>query len=155
MSPHDSRRALQIAIAVAGLVPVGAGLAGILIGPAFTGLGARGILSSADVSLDSHFRYLSGLLLAVGVLFWSAIPTIERRGMLVRALTLIVVVGGLGRALSLVELGPPDDGMCFGLVMELIVTPLVCLWQRRVELQAEAQAVQAAHSPFHPSSRLS
>lgn len=154
MNLRDNRRALQIAIAVAGCVPVGAGLAGILIGPAFAGLGAHGILSAAGVSLDSHFRYLSGLLLAIGILFWSAIPTIERRGMLVRALTLIVVVGGLGRALSLVELGPPDDGMRFGLVMELIVTPLVCLWQRRVELQAEGRMLPLS-AFFQPSSGLS
>jgi hypothetical protein len=154
MNTHDNRRALQIAIAVAGFVPVGAGLAGILVGPAFAGLGAHGALSSAGVSLDSHFRYLSGLLLAIGLLFWGAIPTIERRGMLVRALTLIVVVGGLGRALSLLELGPPDDGMRFGLVMELVVTPLVCLWQRQVELQAEGRA-HPLHDWLHPSSTLS
>ena len=154
MNTHDNRRALQIAIAVAGCVPVGAGLAGILIGPGFAGLGAHGVLSSADVSLDSHFRYLSGLLLAIGLIFWSAIPTIEKRGMLVRALTLIVVVGGLGRALSLFELGPPDDGMRFGLVMELVITPLVCLWQRQVELQAQGHD-HPMHDFLHPSSRLS
>jgi hypothetical protein len=154
MNRHDSRRALQVAIAVAGCVPVGAGLAGILVGPAFAGLGAHGILSSAGVSLDSHFRYLSGLLLAIGLLFWSAIPTIERRGMLVRSLTLMVVIGGLGRALSLLELGPPDDGMRFGLAMELIVTPLVCLWQRRVELQAMG-LTQPLSPLFQPSSGLS
>lgn len=154
MSPHDNRRALQIAIAIAGFVPVGAGLAGILIGPSFAGVGAPGARSLADVSLDSHFRYLSGLLLAIGLLFWSAIPAIERRGVLVRSLTLIVVVGGLGRTLSLFELGPPDGGMRFGLAMELIVTPLICLWQHGVARRAAGSAVRYPHL-FGPSSRLS
>jgi hypothetical protein len=136
MSPHDSRRALQIAIAVAGIVPVGAGLAGMLMGPALTGLGAHDAAQQAAVSLDSHFRYLSGLLLGVGIVFWACIPAIERRGVLVRALTLIVVIGGLGRALSLIELGEPgSEGMRLALVMELLVTPLICLWQHRVEVR--------------------
>jgi hypothetical protein len=142
MNTHDNRRALQIAVAVAGLVPVGAGLAGVLIGPTFAGLGSHGSLAQASaslagISLDSHFRYLSGLLLAIGLVFWMIIPTIERRGALVRALTLIVVIGGLGRALSLLEVGEPGSlGMRLALVMELVVTPLICLWQRRVEQEA-------------------
>jgi hypothetical protein len=135
MNTHDSRRALQIAIAVAGLVPVGAGLAGVLVGPAFVGQMGEG------VSLDSHFRYLSGLLLAIGLLFWGAIPRIERHGVLIRALSLIVVIGGLSRLVSLVERGVPDDGMRLGMAMELIVTPLLCFWQRRVELAAQGGAL--------------
>ncbi len=150
MNTHDNRRALQIAIAVAGIVPVSAGLAGVLMGPALAGLGSHGEAASSAVSLDSHFRYLSGLLLAIGLIFWSSIPTIERRGMLVRALTLIVVIGGLGRALSLVELGPPgSDGMRLALIMELVVTPLICLWQRQVELQAQGHE-QPLHDLLHP-----
>ncbi|MEI9890410.1 MAG: DUF4345 domain-containing protein [Caulobacteraceae bacterium] len=140
MNASANRRALQIAIAVAGLVPVGAGLAGVLMGPRFAGLGAHGDLAPVSISLDSHFRYLSGLLLAIGLLFWNAIRTIERQGSLVRALTLVVFVGGLSRAVSLLQLGPPDGGMRFGLVMELIVTPLICLWQSRVQAQVRAQA---------------
>ena len=155
MSPLDSRRALQIAIAVAGFVPVGAGLAGILMGPALAGLGAHDAALLAPVSLDSHFRYLSGLLLGIGVLFWWAIPTIERRGALVRALTLIVVIGGLGRALSLAELGEPgSEGMRLALIMELVVTPLICLWQHRVEVRMGAGPRPRAGF-FTPSSRLS
>jgi hypothetical protein len=154
MNPRDNRRALQIAIAVLGLVPVGAGLAGVLMGPAFVGAGAHGALSSAEITLDSHFRYLSGLLLALGLLFWWAIPTIERRGPLVRALTFLVVIGGLSRVFSLVEVGPPDDGMRLGMVMELIITPLICLWQRRVELAAQGSALPLS-AFFQASSRLS
>ena len=30
-----------------------------------------------DVSVASHYRYLSGILFAIGLLFWSTIPGIE------------------------------------------------------------------------------
>lgn len=116
---------LQIAIALGACVPVAAGLAGIVLGPAM-------VDAAAGATGDSHFRYLSGLLLGIGLLFWSAIPRIERRTGLIRTLTLIVVAGGAARLLSLIVAGVPSAGMIFGLVMELAVTPLLCFWQGRV-----------------------
>ncbi len=120
------RLRLQIAVALGGLVPVGAGLAGVLIGPHLAGDYA------ASVPLDSHFRYLSGLLLAIGLGFWSTIPAIERQSARFGLLTGIVVVGGLGRLVSLFTQGVPDAPMLFGLTMELAVTPALALWQRRL-----------------------
>ena len=116
------RRALQIVVAILALVPIGAGLAGVLWGPAM-------VASTESVPLDSHFRYLSGLLLAIGLGFWSCVPQIAERGPRFRLLTGIVIIGGLGRAVSLETAGLPDVPMLFGLIMELAVTPALCLWQ--------------------------
>ena len=121
----SSRRLLQIAVAIAGLVPVSAGLDGVLTGPAMTH-------AAVNASTDSHFRYLSGLLLGLGLVFWSCIPRIEQRTALVRILTLVVVIGGLARAYSMVQVGLPGTAMRFALIMELLVTPALCLWQSRV-----------------------
>ena len=132
MSVRSNHAALQVVVAICGLVPVCAGLAGVMLGPRLAGM------TTGDASLDSHFRYLSGLLLAVGLLFWAAIPTIERQGWLVRALTLIVVVGGLGRAMSLLSVGQPDIPMRLALIMELGVTPAICLWQFQLERRTDA-----------------
>jgi hypothetical protein len=129
-----SKFALQLVIAFAGLVPVGAGLAGVLLGPAMAGRAGN------NPSLDSHFSYLSGLLLAIGLAFWWLIPTIERRGALVRLLTFLVVLGGLGRLVSFGRVGAPDNTMRAAFVMELLVTPLICLWQWRLERRMDAAA---------------
>lgn len=126
----SSRRGLQVAVALAGIVPVGAGLAGVLIGARMADGAAGGIV--AGLSLDSHVRYLSGLLLAIGLAFWSLIPTIERRSAAFRLLTAIVVVGGIARLAGLGLAGVPSMAMLLALVMELVVTPLLCLWQARV-----------------------
>jgi hypothetical protein len=104
--------ALQVAIAVLALVPIGAGLAGAILGPAIVG-------AAAEVSADSYFRYLSGLLLAIGLLFWSTIPRIERQGRRIQILTLIVFVGGLARLGGLFLVGEPSPPMLFGLAMDL------------------------------------
>jgi hypothetical protein len=122
-----AKRALQLAVAGAGLVPVGAGLAGVLLGPRMAS--STGGIS---IALDSHYRYLSGLLLGIGLGFWTTIPNIEREGRKFRLLTSIVVVGGLGRAYSLQAVGVPNNAMSFALVMELIVTPLLAFWQHQV-----------------------
>jgi hypothetical protein len=113
---HLERHALQAAVALAGVVPVWAG-----------SRGALGLMSDS-----AHFRYLSGLLLGIGLAFWWAIPTIERRGAVFRVLAPIVMVGGLARLMVVLE-----DGLslsrAFPLVMELAVTPLLALWRERVE----------------------
>ena len=116
MSPALERRLLQSAFAVAAIVPVLGG-----------GLGAAGLIEP-----DSHTRYLSGLLLGIGLTFWWCVPAIERRSAVVRALATIVVIGGLARLA-----GVPVTGLTpmvvFPLIMELGVTPLLALWRERVE----------------------
>ncbi len=89
-------------------------------------------LPVAPASLDSHYRYLSGLLLGLGLAFWTMIPRIERHGAGVRLLTVIVVIGGVGRLFGALLHGVPAGPMGYALVMELIVTPLICLWQARI-----------------------
>lgn len=119
------RRALQAAILLGGCVPVLAGASGALSGAGFMGADLAG-------DVDGHFRYLSGLLLGIGLGFWSAVPRIERMGGRVRLLTLIVVAGGLARALGLAITGDASGSTVFALAMELLVTPAICLWQARV-----------------------
>ena len=122
MSPQIERRLLQLVIIIAGFVPVLAGL-----------WGASGALHPQGVGADSQARYLSGLLLGIGLCFWACTPTIERRRAEVRLLTAIVVVGGLARLYGLIATGDGHTGVVLPLAMELGVTPLVALWRERVE----------------------
>ena len=124
MRPITEKRMLQAVIAVACLVPLTAGPTGIWRGPEWM---AHGAAVSAD--LDSHFRYMSGIFTGVGLAFVSCIIGIETKGMRLRMLVAFVVLGGLARLFSFAQVGPPDLGNRFGLVMELGVTPLIALWQ--------------------------
>lgn len=128
-------RLLQLAIAVCGGAPVAAGLAGALFGPAM-------LDQASNPGLDSHFRYMSGLLLAIGIAYWSTIPRIELAGSRFALLTLVVVCGGFFRAMGLLITGPGDPWMLAALVMELIVTPALYLWQGRVARQARVMALK-------------
>jgi hypothetical protein len=130
MTPKlNQRRRLQLCIALAGCVPVAAGIYGILLGKDMFGK------VTTSISLDSHICYLSGLLLGIGVAFWNFIPKIERRSKEVLLLTLIVVIGGLARLYDALFIEWPPLPMQLALVMELVVTPALCLWQRSVAKQ--------------------
>jgi hypothetical protein len=133
MTPAAERRLLQAAVAAASLVPLSVGVLGMAEGPQFL----RGAGAGVPADLDSHFRYLSGLLAGIGLGFVSCIAAIERRGARFRLLGLIVVLGGIARLLSLIIAGTPGGGHLFGLAMELGVVPLLMLWQSRVARMSE------------------
>lgn len=121
------KRLLQITVALLGLLPLSAGLAGVILGPEFL----RGPIAPT-VDLDSHFRYLSGIFLGVGLIFYATIPAIERKTTLFRVAAALVALGGLARLVSLLSVGAPSVGHLVGLGLELVVVPLLALWQGRV-----------------------
>jgi hypothetical protein len=124
-SIERERRLLQQTVALAAVIPAATGLYGILFGHALTG-------DAVSISAESHFRFLSGLLLGIGVCFWSTVPGIEEKTGRFRLLTLLVAIGGLGRLTGLLLTGLPSLFMIGGLFVELIVTPVLCLWQTRI-----------------------
>jgi hypothetical protein len=130
----SGRRALQLVVAVASLIPISAGAAGIVLGPAMVDAG------NVPIPADSHYRYLSGLLLGIGLAFASTVPRIEARTARFRLLTAIVVVGGLGRLWALLVRGVPNRQMLAALVMEVGVTPALALWQARVAAPVDRPA---------------
>ena len=129
MNIITEKRLLQAAIALGCIVPITGGALGVLFGV--------GMLDHVgDVTLDSHARYLSGLLLGVGLGFVSTIPSIELHSARGSLLSLIVIVGGLARLLGVLVQGWPAPTMVFALGMELGVVPLLWCWQRRVAAQS-------------------
>lgn len=131
MQPKTERRLFQMVVAIAGLVPVSAGLAGALFG---VGAFDDGAPPALDPVLLSHVRYLSGLLLGIGLVFWATLAGPEKHGPVYLVLTAIVAIGGIARLAGHlfwdVPLGPAN---LFALAMELGVTPAIWLWRRRIE----------------------
>ena len=125
MAVIAQRNALRLCVALAAAVPIAGGL-----------WGAIESIGGVSAWSTDHYRYLSGLLCGIGIGFVSTIPRIETHGQRFTLLTGIVVVGGLGRLLSLIATGAPSTAMKAALAMELVVTPTLALWQRGVARRA-------------------
>jgi hypothetical protein len=128
------RKLVQGIFAVAGLVLVGFGFAGVFFGANFLDL-------SGNVVMDSYIRFLKGMLLAIGLVYWSSIPDIERHGERISLVTFILVLGAVPRLMAVIGHGVPTIGIIIGLAGELIVAPLLWLWQRRVARAAQRSAL--------------
>ena|SRR5690349_10202146 len=114
------RRLLQIAVALVGALHVLGGFQGLI-----AGLGSNSYA-------DSHYRYLSGILLGVGAAFWVTIPDIQDKGELFRVMTLVVAVGGVARLGAALAQGG-DQGVWAAIVVEVVIVPALCLWRERIE----------------------
>lgn len=121
VSAWSEKKTLQTCVALAGLVAVSAGIWGVL-----NDLGGHG------GGLASHERYLSGLLLAIGLAFWTTLSDIEGKTARFRLLTALVVIGGISRLVGLALGDTLSWSIGSALAMELLVAPLLCLWQGRV-----------------------
>jgi len=128
------RKLLQFAFALAGLVLVGFGLAGVFFGAGFTDL-------SGNVVMDSYIRFLKGMLVAIGLVYWSAVPDIERQGERISLVTFILVLGAVPRLMAVIGHGVPTIGILIGLAGELIFAPLLWLWQGHAARVAQRGAL--------------
>ena len=124
MTISSEKRLLQVVVALACLVPLVTGGAGIVHGPGWL----KGV-DAVSADLDSHFRYMSGIFFGVGLAFCSCVPAIETKAERFRMLGGFVVIGGLARLWSLLAMGAPSTGHILGLAMELGVVPCLLLWQ--------------------------
>ena len=118
---HRERLTLQICISIAATPAVVGGSWDVLLG-----------LGEVSGWASNHQRYLGGLLLAIGLGFCSTVPNIEGKTSRLRLLASLVFLGGLCRLLGLGLGDPPSSSILAALVMELVVAPLLCLWQARV-----------------------
>jgi hypothetical protein len=128
------RKLLQAAVAIAGLAGVFLGLTGVLFGTLYADL-------SGDVVLDSYVRFGKGVLLAIGLVYWSCIPQVEQRVDRISLVTFILVVGSLSRLFSVAGHGVPTLGIVLNLTAGLILVPMLWLWQRHVASVTQRGAV--------------
>ncbi len=127
MTPTFEKRLLQAALVAGGAFSLFVAVASIAQGTA-----AVAPRAPVTIGLDSHFRYLSGIFLGVLVALYSCVPDVERKGPRLRLVGALIVCGGLARLIGVAAMGLPGIGHRYGLVMELVVTPLILLWQARV-----------------------
>jgi Domain of unknown function (DUF4345) len=127
MATTIQRIGLKAAVGLTAMIPIANGIAGIIKGPAMLETAIR-----CTIPLDSHYRYLSGLPLGMGILLLRSLPNIERDGTDLRRVTLLVFIGGLGRLWGVITKGYTTNTALVTLA-ELLVFPVVCAYQNYIQ----------------------
>jgi hypothetical protein len=120
------KKGLQITLAILSVIPLVIGLLGITQGT------ARWLpTTSITPDFDSHYRYIAGYYLSLGMLGFWMIPKIEQHTELFRIVCASIFMGGVGRTVSIVRVGMPSLPMLMFTGLELCF-PLLLLWQAKI-----------------------
>lgn len=128
-----SKRPLQAVSALMGAVPVITGLVQLMgiHDPLYANLHLP-----QDPTLDSNMRFLAGVWLGLGLASWWLVPRIAQETVLFRFVWLLIFLGGIGRVLSMANLGLPMTPFIAFTALEIIGAPVFIYWQHRVAHEA-------------------
>jgi hypothetical protein len=121
-------KAFQVVLVLLGLFVAGTGLLEVVLGPSVLLPGSP----RPEPTLDSNYRFFAAMWLAVGVALLSVVPRVREATTVLRFVSAAVFVGGLARIASWLAVGQPHALMLVLLAIELIVPPVLVLWQRRL-----------------------
>jgi hypothetical protein len=126
-----SKRRLQIAMTALGAIPVVTGVIAMmgLSDPLYANLNLP-----RDATLDSNMRFFGGVWLGLGLSAWWLVPRVDTQTALFRAVWLMIALGGIGRLVSMLLVGPPLVPFIGFTVLEIVGAPLFIWWQYRVAI---------------------
>jgi hypothetical protein len=117
------RRGLQLTLAVLSMIPISVGIMGIVLGT------SRWLPANVITpEFDSHYRYIAGYYVSLGMLGLWIIPRIEKHRSLFRIICASVFMGGIGRVAAILQVGLPGSMAIFFTAFELCF-PLLLFWQ--------------------------
>lgn len=114
---------LQVILGILSLIPLLVSILGVAVG-----LGRWLPAEMITAEFDSHYRYLTGYYLSLTAIAWWMIPSIEKHTTLFRFIGGGIFFGGVGRVMSMIQVGAPRPMSIFFTVLELSF-PLLMVWQ--------------------------
>lgn len=82
--------------------------------------------------LDSNLRFFGGVWFTIGAAIFATLNHLEERNPLLQWLLGAVFMGGIGRLISMVALAIPPIPFVAFTILEIVIIPLIMLWQRRL-----------------------
>lgn len=120
------KRGLQIILGILSLIPFIVAILGLT-----SGLGRWLPAEAITPEFDSHYRYITGFYISLGVMAWWIIPNIEKHKTVLRVLAGAIFTGGVGRMISLWQVGTPSPLTLVFTGIELCF-PLLLIWQAKL-----------------------
>ena len=131
------KRGLQVLLGVLSLIPLLVTSLGLLFG--------AGRFVPEEVitpNFDSHYRYITGYYLSLTLFAWWVIPNIERHVVPLRIVSAAIFTGGVGRLVSMLEVGLPSSVDIGFTALELLF-PLLLIWQAKLPKVSPNKVVPA------------
>jgi hypothetical protein len=123
-------KAFQLVLALLALIPLVTGLIDIAIGA--RALVLFGATLSADALLEptlgSQMRFYGAIWLGYGALILYVVQNPRQQQTLFRILAGVLVLGGVARVISYLQLGAPAPFFFGAIALELIGVPLLVVW---------------------------
>lgn len=135
---------VKITTALLSLIALLTGAMDVIVGvagQANIGVGAAAA-APLDPVLDSQVRFLGAVWLGLGAVQLFCLGDLRRYGAILQLCFAIVMLGGIGRVLSLIQVGQPKSGtgpsfILAALAIELVLVPLAWLTFRRATFADE------------------
>jgi Domain of unknown function (DUF4345) len=135
---------VKITTALLSLIALLTGAMDVIVGvagQANIGVGAAAA-APFDPVLDSQVRFLGAVWLGLGAVQLFCLGDLRRYGAILQLCFAIVVLGGIGRVLSLIQVGQPTSGtgpsfILVALAIELVLVPLTWVTFRRATFADE------------------
>ena len=123
-----SKKTLQYVIGILALAPLLSGLIGLsgIFNPLFFEE------LPVNLFLDSNLRFLNAMCIAVALSFYFILPVIEKETFACRIICFAIFMGGIGRLISIYDLGIPAFPLLIFAAFELIFPPLIIYWQKQL-----------------------
>lgn len=128
MTKVKHRKVLQYLIGILAAAPLLSGIIGLagIYNPLFAGR------LPINLILDSNLRFLNAMSIAVALSFYFIIPVIEKETFACRVICCSIFMGGIGRLISIYDLGKPPLPLLVFLTLELSSPILIMYWQQQI-----------------------
>ena len=129
-----SKKTLQYVIDILALAPLLSGLIGLsgIFNPLFFDK------LPVNLFLDSNLRFLNAMSVAVALSFYLILPVIEKETFACRIICFAIFLGGVGRLISMYDLGITAFPLLIFAAFELIFPPLIIYWQYQLASKANS-----------------
>lgn len=131
------KRVLQVILAFVGAILLISGFLGVLppgISNQFYEISLNNSMSG-NIILDSNYRFYTGLSIGLGLVMFWIIPTIEKEKKVLRIISLLIFMGGLGRVISMITFGIPQPLFILFTGFELLF-PVLIILQNKIKLNS-------------------
>lgn len=132
----------QVTIYVLAVIPILTGLLDLALGLRAIESFSEGLSDTFfnDELFNAQYRFLGGVWLGIGVLMYVAAKNLQKYNMILKIVLWSIFLGGIGRLITVLHLGLPDNtaGAAFvlgNMAIETVGMLALLWWQSRLKFE--------------------